>query len=348
MTKKCATKVLLIIILLLCPAIGIKTVWADEIITATAPAPIILSTSQIEEAAGSQITVSGLTTPGNNLTVYINGDYYGLANINNLSLTLAKFSYISPVISPKLPLEVMVISQNQQTRLLSAPATAQVKSIIEKSLLQSNAPQEIIKPATGEKINPPTLLTPSSDNCVANLNISGTSDGGMAINIFIDNKLATTLTPNKSSTPVTFRFSPILNIDRGQHSLYAIAQDSEGRQSSKSNIVSFCISSPQIINATSSVAESTSTEAGDQESDSVTTASSSVFQETTSATHSLNNHKGVLNTIIFAIFIIGLLAWMLIINRGLKGDSIKQEEVPAAKDTVNKNNQQPSTENKKP
>jgi hypothetical protein len=330
MFKKKSADFLLLIILLLWPMLGINAVWAAE---SEMTIPTILSTTQIEENTGNQIMVNGLAAPDDSVEIYINGSYYGVAITKELSLTLAKFSYISPTITSQGPFEVMVISKNRQTHLLSAPVTAQVNSVIEKSLLQSNQPQEIIRPATPATINPPVLLTPTAGNCITDLTISGTSDSGTAINIFIDNKFITSLTTGKSSGPAAFNFSPAVNLDRGQHTVYVVAQDSVNNQSARSKIISFCISSPQIINATSSVAENINSSLGGHLLAS-STASSSVFQKTTTKVSFAQRHKGLFNTMIFVVFVIGLLLWMILINRKLENE--KNWDNP---DNIAKNNQ---------
>lgn len=345
MIKNPAAKFLLIILLLLIPSFSIKIVWAAEQTEPSLSAPIILSTAEIEENHGSQIMVNGLIEEESDVAVYINGTYSGAANVSKLSPILAKFYYISPVIASSRPFEVMVISKNQQNRLLSAPTSAQVRTVIEKSLFSSNQIQEVIKPNTPTKINPPRLSIPTSNNCVTKLTISGTADSKTITNIFIDNKFLTSLTSKTSSSVYAFNFSPTTSLVRGQHTVYAIAQDGAGKESSKSNLLSFCISSPQIITATSSAAESVNF--SDNTDTPSSTASSSVFQKITTGLPPTNQHRGLFNIIIFIVFVIGLLLWMFLINRELGADKTESFKANNNEDKSTKNNDQSAADNNK-
>jgi NADH:ubiquinone oxidoreductase subunit 3 (subunit A) len=54
-------------------------------------------------------------------------------------------------------------------------------------------------------------------------------------------------------------------------------------------------------------------------------ASSSVFQKTNKSAP-VNTNKGYLNIIIFIAFLIGLLVWMIFVNRELDNNQLKQVE----------------------
>jgi hypothetical protein len=298
--------------------------------------PTIMSTTQIEEKNGNQIMVSGLVANDYNVAVYINGDYYGLANISKLNNTLSKFSFLSKTINDSGPFTVSVMSQSKNNHLLSAPVSVEVQSVIEKSSLQLNASHETIKQQNNQKtknvqtsknnnqINPPSLLTSTSSICTKKMLVWGTSDQDTEINLFVDGNFFTSLkTFNQSSGKAFFSYQPESVLSRGTHTAYAIAQNSSGSTSTKSNIVSFCINSPQISTATTSIDNNSTTVATDTQ-ELLTISPSS----TTNTVNEKNNNKTkkIFNIAIFLVFAIGLIVWMLLVNRELGKDK-KNEKI---------------------
>jgi hypothetical protein len=290
-------------------------VWA-------ATAPTILSSSKIIESGNCQILINGLVTPGNNVQIFINGKYDGLANISQITSDYSRFSYLSNPYSSNQKFEVMAIGENISSKELSAPAISQVNSTIEKSSFNT-APKII--PASEKNsatLTPPTLISPTGSVCVFTPYISGITLSHTSVLVYIDNKLATTLpTNNSSSTNFIFSYSSNLVLGRGTHSVYVVAENAAGVKSLKSSTVNFCISSPEISSAISTTSTENNLNA------TTTTATSSINETSTVVFQKTNKlpmsekDKNILDIIIFLLFIIGLLIWMIFVNRELSQEN---------------------------
>ncbi|HTX87093.1 MAG TPA: hypothetical protein VMC41_03435 [Candidatus Nanoarchaeia archaeon] len=313
---------ILIIIIGFC--LAIKASHADSYQPAAVSAPIILSTAQIQEGSRNQIQVSGIVSNAEEVLIYLNGNYDGLANISQLDINMAKFSYLSNSISTNTAYEVMAIARDPLTRILSAPTNATVETVIQTSSLKSAQPIEKILP-TANIIPAPHLLSPSGTACVSSPYISGYSSSPIVL-IYIDNHLLASIplvhrTPRRSF----FNYTPLITLSRGTHSVYAIAQDQHQtvNSSPKSNTLVFCIATPLI---TATTTKSTLAEQSDNNINSTTPSSTDglVFQETFPNKTPNNSAKNTLNILIFTLFIVGLIIWMFIVNKEL-GDETNHD-----------------------
>lgn len=288
--------------------------------------PIILETAKIQESGQNYILVKGLVKPGHEALIYINGSYNGLANISQGNTDFSLFNYLSPNIKDANNTEVSVIARNQETRLFSSPSQAHVNSIIEKTVLSQPAPKETISP-TKHVILAPILKTPKQKDCEISPYISGFSKNQTTVKIFIDNKPYASLpATSKVAESAFFSYTPSVSLDRGQHFVYAIAEDKNGNTSPRSNLLTFCISAPQTI--------STSTpEERELISDSNTTPAlddpNLVFQKTKfqeKATTSKALASGVkINLFLFELFVLIVIIWIVFVNKELLEDNKSQE-----------------------
>lgn len=292
--------------------------------------PIILSTSEIMESSSSQIVVNGLVEPGLEVAIYVNGKYNGLANISQINNNYSKFSFLSSPFSPNGSIEVTAISRGTNSSSVSAPASANVQNIIESAAINPPIKEEITIPqktvSAPETLTPPNLTPQSENSCNSFINISGFTKTQTSVSVYIDDQLFTTFTPPSGNSELTlFSYSPAITLSRGKHTSFAIAHEKNGLSSKKSNSIQFCISSPQIITATSSPETNTSIVATSSSNTTTKVASSSVFQKTNKSAP-VNTNKGYLNIIIFIAFLIGLLVWMIFVNRELDNNQLKQVE----------------------
>jgi hypothetical protein len=287
--------------------------------------PTILSSSQIESAGTSQILVNGLVPTNCDALIYINGKYDGIANISQINDDIAKFSYLSSSFSSNQKFEVMVVSKNKLSLESSAPAMSMVNSIIEKASFQSTKENSAAKTIPVVTITPPTIITPVATSCVSTLYVSGATINHTAVYIYIDGKTPVVIPASTGSSVYSlFSYTPTTILDRGEHSLYAVAQDNTGNRSSKSATINFCISAPQILTATST-AETETTNIASGATTTPNQTSSVVFQKTTKSSMSAKD-KSIINIIIFLLFIIGLLVWMIFVNRELAQDKPKDDK----------------------
>jgi hypothetical protein len=309
------------IFILLSTFLCCRAVLADDEESTKIPEPVILSAIQINDVENSQILVSGLMATGYNVIVYINGKYSGVANISQITNNFTKFSFLSEPLNSNQNFEIMVIGQDQISLKFSAPALISVKSIIEKNYFFSEPDKKTIKPAISSSsataaIDPPMLNVAEQKICIPNPDIFGSVKNQNKISIYVDDKLSAIIPVNKqSANTFVFNYSPT-ELERGQHSVYAIAQDKDGNKSAKSKTLFFCVSSPQIITATSAVAEIIEQ----------TPTSSLVFQKTNDQKPANNKQKNTLNLFIFFAFLAGLGTWMALVNRELSGENNKTDQ----------------------
>lgn len=281
--------------------------------------PTILSTYQIEEGSNSQIAINGLANPGQKILVYINGKYDGNANISQIFNSSVKFSYLSTSFTSNQNFEVTTLAQDSESLQLSAPASAQVFSVIEKSSFESNKASEEIKPNPKNIINPPLLITPQQQACVSAPYISGFTESKTKALIYIDGVFFSDVPIiNNASSSSFFSYTPADRLDRGDHSVFALAEDASGHKSGKSNILSFCISEPQIITAISTSSLGISNISSSSGLPLNSSATGSVFQKTFKV--NAVDMRQWINVSIFIIFIALLILWMYFVNRRLKND----------------------------
>jgi hypothetical protein len=280
-------------------------------------APTILSAVQIKDGENSQILISGLTPIDFNVEIYINGEYEGIANISQITDNFSRFSFLSKPLNSNKNFEVMAINQNQISLKLSAPTITSVRSIVEKEFFSAASVNQTTRPtnssSTSAIINPPTINVSGQNICIPSPLIFGSTKNQNQTFVYIDNKLSNIIPAHeKSDGTSAFSYSPT-GLERGQHSVYVVAQDNNGSRSAKSDTLSFCVSSPQIITATS-----TTTETIKQ-----APTSSLVFQKTIDkkpTNDSVNKQGGIPNLIIFIIFIACIGTWIFLVNRDLTNE----------------------------
>lgn len=303
--------------------------YAQNEAVAESDSPIILETAKIQEDGQLYVLAKGLVKPNYEVLIYINGAYNGLANISQGNANFSLFNYLSPNIKDTNNTEIMAIARNQETRLLSSPAQAEVNSTIEKTVLSQTVPKETINPVKHVVLSP-ILKTPKQKNCENKPYISGFSKNQTTVKVFIDNKLYTSVPAiSKVAEIAFFSYVPSVSLDRGQHFVYAIAEDRDGNLSPKSNILTFCVSAPQTI------ATSTPEDIG-LISDSITTIAPDdtelVFQKTnspegaTGTTANSPSKPGIkINLFFFGLFVLIIIVWIVFVNKELLEDNKNQE-----------------------
>jgi len=285
--------------------------------------PIILETAKIQDGSQNRILIKGLIKPNNEVLIYINGVYSGLANISQGDNNFSLFYYLSPVIKDADNNEVLAIARDQKFHVLSSPVQIVVNSVIEKTFLTQPSPKEIIS-STNNTVSAPILKTPKQKNCENKPYISGFSKNQTIVKLFIDNKLFTSiLATSKVSETAFFSYTPNVSLERGEHFVYATAEDNKGRVSPKSNYLFFCVSSQQIMSTSTSenkevnIGSSSVNEVGNGKIEDA----NSVFQKTNSQdqTNKKANDKSnnKVNLFLFTIFVFIIIIWIIIVNKEL-------------------------------
>jgi hypothetical protein len=313
-----ARKISIFSVCLLSLASFIIPAYAQNEAITESDAPIILKTTKILEDGQVYVSAKGLVKPNYDVLIYINGVYNGLANISQGNVNFSLFNYFSTKIKNANNTEIIAIARNQETHLLSSPSQAQVDSIIEKTSFSQPAPKETIGP-TKHVVLAPILKTPQQKNCENKPYISGFSKNQTTVKIFIDNKLYINLPATSSVSEIAFfSYIPGVSLDRGQHSVYAVAEDKNGNLSPRSNLLTFCISNPQTISTSTS-------EEVELISDSIPTIEAGeadlVFQKTNppeEATSTvLQKSKININLLLFGLFILIIIIWIIFVNKEL-------------------------------
>jgi len=313
-------------------ALALSIAWNISSAKAETPKPSILETSILKADYGDQISVKGLAPKNSQVLIYINGSYYGFANISDNDPELNNFSYLSPVIKDRRDNEysVLAIARDQDRYQLSSPVESKNFSIIKQSYLEvtPEKPGEKIKavaPATKpvqEKIVPaPILITPKGNIGEYKPIISGFSKNDTSIKIYIDDIFEAELwASDTGQEKFGFKYSPNNELSRGMHSVYAIALDKERTESKKSNVLYFFIADPQYIATTSTSDDQSGQEVVQPNNDQ---------EEATSSTPPITKSKKVnsaFNISLFILFFIGVLIWVITTNIELKKNQKKENE----------------------
>lgn len=289
-------------------------------------APIILNTALVETDSGWQISVDGLTKEENNVLIYINGNYDGLANISKNNNEFCNFSYNSSTSNPNSNLEIFAIAKNKSTGELSASTQRSVSSVIKKqnkeTIQEKPETQKTITPKKVEekiikKLIAPTLISPTGKTDNKKPLVSGFSQNNSTVQIYIDEKLVAEIKIEKSSSESSlFEYSLEKEIELGDHKIYATAKKDGYLNSEKSNILSFSIIEPIIKEV-----KGEKIEAEEQNS------SSTVSQETSTLEENTTKSKiSTFNIVLFCIFIISIVIWIIAIGKELKKQPEKEQK----------------------
>jgi hypothetical protein len=292
--------------------------------------PIILNTSIIEVDNGWQISVNGLTNPGNNVLIYVDGSYDGVANISINDNNFYNFSYLSALIKNISPINVFAINKHISSSELSPVAESPVNTIVKKTLpFQPQPKKEEVKKIVLvakilERTSPPILISPAGQTTNQTSLISGFSQNDAVIKIFIDKNLVAEIpVKNNISGSASFEYLPTVIMATGTHNIYTTAKKDGMKESESSNILSFSIQEKElsIKKEVKGVKEINIQES----STSVISQKINIEQEVESNTSTKNKYS-IFNISLFGIFIVSIIIWIIAIGRELKKESQKNLE----------------------
>lgn len=222
-----------------------KDVKANEV-----EPPIVLDTYRILSENKVKITVDGLTISLTGcqvpVLIYINQEYYGLANISKVNNKFSSFHYRSSWIENKNNFEIMAIARDCKTGLLSPPVTVAVNSIRKYDSFKI-AGELAENTGISNKIPAPILIGPTLNDAIGKIKplILGLSKSETFVHIYINgiyNGKTEMLT--HASEVANFAYQPFLNLGVGKHQVWAIAEDEQGQKSQKSDILEFIVEYP--------------------------------------------------------------------------------------------------------
>jgi hypothetical protein len=306
------------------------SVMAEERLTSADFSPTILETTKIIEGQEIIVAIKGLVKPGNEVLIYLNGKYNGIANVSQINDSFSSFSYLSTRVKITEADEVLAISRNTRTKELSSPTQSFVSSIIEKSFIAPHPKNESIV-APKKELLAPTLKNINQNDCLSKPYISGFSKNKTIVRIYIDNELYEKFAVNEEKQDIVyFTYVPSVPFGRGQHFVYATAEHENGQISQKSNSVSFCTLNPDSISTSTADEEPIIAEIINKKDQK----NNSIYPE--KLDFNKKNNKNTLNFIplnylLFLVFILAIIIWIFLVNKELSkeiDDKIENKDLP--------------------
>ncbi len=170
------------------------------------------------------IFVNGLSAGGTEVLVYVDGVFSGAAQVDKDGTTNFYFQTKENINEGEH--EVMIIARDKKTLVLSVP--------IQKKVVVSPLPA-------------PTLIKPDKNDAIGRPKpfITGLSVSGTFVHVYIDGVYngKTEIITDESGT-ANFAYLPFLNLEKGEHKVWAVAEDETGRKSGTSNTLIFNIEDP--------------------------------------------------------------------------------------------------------
>ena len=192
------------------------------------PAPTLIAPNEKTATADLRPLITGLTIDDSLVEIFIDGVYNGETGILKNDSGTANFSY-----RPTLSL-------NRGWHKIQARAVSNENFSLDSNLL--NFRIELPMPA-------PTIFKPvvNQETSSSRPFIVGLAKNDSKIKIYIDKKYDGELTvKNHESGTANFAYKPAMALVRGSHSVYTVAVDKRGKESSRSNLIDFSTKSSAI------------------------------------------------------------------------------------------------------
>ncbi|MFA5360185.1 MAG: hypothetical protein WC349_04485 [Patescibacteria group bacterium] len=177
---------------------------------------------------GKNFTITGIASKNSEVLIYLDGNFVSQAEtVINKDELVFNFRYKEAENLADGTHIVMAIAKDRTSLVLSAPSN-EVKFTVN------------VLPA-------PTLIAPNEKIITAKVKplIIGLTKSGSFVKIFIDGIYnGKTEILNHQSGTANFAYEPFLNLSRGQHEVYAVAEDGLGKISQPSEIFYFNIEAP--------------------------------------------------------------------------------------------------------
>lgn len=179
---------------------------------------------------GENFIVAGTAPAESEVLIYLDGTFVGLAKTAViLKQTELNFDF-----------------QYQSDKKLADGTHAIMAVAKDKTSLVLSAPSDEVK-FTVNLLPAPTLIQPNQKTITAETQplIIGLTRSDSFVKIFIDDAFSgkTEIVKDESDT-ANFAYKPVVNLNRGWHEVYAIAEDNTGKVSQKSAILRFNIELP--------------------------------------------------------------------------------------------------------
>lgn len=219
--------------------------YANQAQAQTNEAPVIL------EIDGQTYSISGTAPAGEEVLIYVDKKWVGMAETESLDDSHKTFSFTSETPWTVGVHNVIAVAKDPTSLVLSPPSVETVFTV-------ETAPGPKVEPIEGvvveQPLPAPTLFEPVvNDQTSANQPfIVGLSVNDVRIQVFIDDELdgEFAVTNHKSGT-ANFAYLPSQALTNGEHLVYTTAIDDSGKKSILSNAVfySVLVKQPQIAQA---------------------------------------------------------------------------------------------------
>lgn len=263
-------------------------------------APTLISPKENMVTGSVKPVITGLVPSGTSVLVYVDGVYNGkVANLNHKSGT-ANFAY-----KPFLNLR---------------QGSHSVWAVAEKNG-QKSAKSNAVTFRVEAPMPAPTLFKPvvNSKTVATKPFIVGVAKNDSLVKVYIDNKLSGEVRAGQHKSGVVgFAYQPKTDLTNGNHATYTVASDSRGKVSSKSNVVKFTVGQPAPVKAKTEVKK-------DPKKDESVAKNDKKQEQKTEVKPEENKKKVSLNLIIFIAFLIGVIGWIIWVNKELVKEKMKNE-----------------------
>jgi len=303
------------------------------------PVPTLVQPNETTITAKGKPLITGLTVSGSRVKIFIDGVYNGQTEILSHPSGTANFTYW-PFLNLRPGKHELQLQTQDAHGVLSRLSAVQKFTI------------ELPMPA-------PTMYRPVVNTATVNSRpfIVGLAKNDSSIKVFIDKKyFGQFKITNHPSGTANFVFLPPKSLTNGQHLVYTTATDARGKESSWSNIVYFRITQPSIAQGAeeenkNNVSKITEPQPEVSQPLSVSQNEGKILPSTDNKTGSAgqngqteasqptgainetkqNQGKPQLNLIIFLVFLVGIVAWLVWVNRELVKERSAKGKSEAAK-----------------
>jgi hypothetical protein len=202
----------------------------------TVDVPVVNEIDGGDDGSFVRPIITGITRPGTEVLVYFDDRYTGTANTDETGGNWNDFYYEHPVSLSAGKHKFILIARDKSTYILSAPTSEYTINV-----------EPVYQPQVNAYIPAPVLVQPNEDTITGKVKpvITGLSRTDTYVNIYIDGVFnGKTKLVSDSSGTANFSYAPFLNLDRGEHMMYAVSEDQWGRKSQRSEEIYFNIELP--------------------------------------------------------------------------------------------------------
>ena len=326
--------------------------FAFQVHAQTEEAPEIL---QID---GQGFSVSGTVSSDEDIMIYVDDQWIGEVKGIPIDRTIDMFDFISKKVLTVGMHKVIAVAKDPTSLVLSPPSTEMIfETKVLLPLTLEVAEEEIF---TELPLPAPTLFEPVVNNQTSAKQpfIVGLAKNNSNIKVFINEELDGEFrVENHESGTANFAYLPSKLLTKNKYLVYTTTTDDYGRESCKSNIISFTIKQPQIAqaaeedrqDAVATINEKTQTKINQpvvisKENGGVEEMEVEIIggEQEPAVGGAINENKikqGKLriDLMIFLLFFVGVLSWLFWVNRELIKEKRKQNQETIDKKKENNN-----------